>query len=105
MRTSLGRPATHAGLWIDQTIRGSVTLSGSGRIVWRPEEEIAMEQAMKRSRIMTIRLLRLDVEIRLHPRLAAGRESKLSRIVAYLALTRTLAREHEAAHTRLMLRG
>ena len=103
--TSQSRPATHAGPLMDQIARESASLTGHERIVWRPEEELAMERALKRHRIATISIFNLTVEIRLQARKPARPDRRLVRAAERTRLTAAVTRDRDLAHARWIQRG
>ena len=105
MNIAHNHPATHAGSWMDQITRVDASPSVQGRPAWRPGEEILMERAIKRPRIVTIQLSIINIQISLRPRRTGGQEHKLAGLVARGQMARTLGRERDMAFTHLILRG
>jgi len=105
MNIAHNHPATHAGSWMDQTARVDASMSVQGRPAWRSGEEILMERAIKRPRIVTIQLSIINIQISLRPRRDGGQEHKLASLVERGRMARTLRRERDMAFTHLILRG
>ena len=105
MNIAHNHPATHAGSWMDQKARVDASMSVQGRPVWRSGEEILMERAIKRPRIVTIQLSIINIQISLRPRRDRDQEHKLERLVERSQMARTLRRERDIAFTHLTLRG
>jgi hypothetical protein len=104
MSTSHSSPATHAGPWMaDQPARGTAGTSGHERIVWRSEEELAMERAIKRSRIASIDFLNITIEISRQPRRNVRAEQRIERAARRAQLARQIARDREAVLTRYQM--
>ncbi len=103
MSTSQNRPATHAGPWNDLTARETVSTPVQGRIAWRPEEELAMERAVKRSRIACIDFLNITVEIRRQPRSDRARMGRIGRAAQRARRREEIARDQTLTHARWML--
>jgi hypothetical protein len=105
MNIAHNHPATHAGSWMDQMARVDASTSVQGRPAWRSGEEILMERAIKRPRIVTIQLSIINIQISLRPRRNSGQEHRLDSLVERGQMARTLRRERDMALTHLMLRG
>jgi hypothetical protein len=105
MNIAHNHPATHAGSWMDQIARVDASSSVQGRPAWRPGEELLMERAIKRPRMVTIQLSIVNIQISLRPRRDSDQEHKLADLVERGQMARTLRRERDMAYTHLLLRG
>ena len=103
MDSSYPGPATHAGAWMDQTARVYARSSGPRPSPWAADEELAMEQSLKRGRGMSIQLALINIEIRMAPRRPARPAHRLTRVLTRTALGRAVARDREATITRWMI--
>jgi hypothetical protein len=72
-------------------------------MVWRAEEELAMEQVIKGSRITRLAVWKITIEIRRQPRGALCNAQWVERVARRAQLARQVAEEREAVLTRFTL--